>query len=242
MRIRQRRVVCLGIALLASMLAVGTVMASPRARELTPAEREEVFARTWSLVNDLYYDPGHNGVDWQAVRARYRPRIAAAKDTAEFYALMVEMVGELHDEHSRFLPPERASLGSLFTGEMDALRGGFQVAPVTGGGALVWRVAAASAEEKAGLRRGDIITALNGRADDLLYRLRSLTARRGETITFTVERYGAPPTTLAVTYQAGGFASPSAPDGSPAPASATWTCRPSSATRWATRSGWPFAA
>jgi len=224
------------------MLAVGTVMASPRARELTPAEREEVFARTWSLVNDLYYDPGHNGVDWQAVRARYRPRIAAAKDTAEFYALMVEMVGELHDEHSRFLPPERASLGSLFTGEMDALRGGFQVAPVTGGGALVWRVAAASAEEKAGLRRGDIITALNGRADDLLYRLRSLTARRGETITFTVERYGAPPTTLAVTYQAGGFASPSAPDGSPAPASATWTCRPSSATRWATRSGWPFAA
>lgn len=198
-------------ALLVSLLAMGAaapVAASPPARELSPTEREEVFARTWSLVNDLYYDPGHNGVDWKAVRARYRPRVAAVQNNAEFYALMVEMVGELHDEHSRFLPPERASLGSLFTGEMDALRGGFQVAPVTGGGALVWRVAAGSVEERAGLRRGDIIVALNGSEDDLLRRLRELTARPGETITFTVERYGAPRTTLPVTYQPGGVRFP----------------------------------
>ncbi|MCC7352343.1 MAG: PDZ domain-containing protein [Anaerolineae bacterium] len=198
--------------LLLSILLAGAVLApaaaSPVARELTPAERERVFERTWSLVNDLYYDTRYNGVDWREVRTRYRSRVAAVKDTAEFYALMGEMVGELHDEHSRFLSPEAASLNSLFTGEMNALRGGFMVAPVTGGGGLVWRVAAGSAEEKAGLRRGDVITALNGSSDDLLYRLRGLTARVSETITFTVERYGEPSTALAVTYQPGGVRFP----------------------------------
>jgi len=202
------KVFLLLLSLLLSGATASPVAASPPSRELTPAERQRVFERTWSLVNDLYYDTRYNGVDWKAVRARYQPRVAAARDAAEFYALMGEMIGELHDEHSRFLPPESASLNSLFTGEMNALRGGFMVAPVTGGGALVWRVAKGSVEEAAGLRRGDIITALNGSDDDLLYRLRSLTARAGETITFTVERYGEPPTTLVVTYQPGGVRFP----------------------------------
>ena len=196
------------LSLLLAGAIVAPVAASPPSRELTPAERQRVFERTWSLVNELYYDTRYNGVDWKAVRTRYQPLVAAVRDAAEFYALMGEMVGELHDEHSRFLSPEAAHLNSLFTGEMNALRGGFMVAPVTGGGALVWRVAKGSVEEAAGLRRGDIITALNDSDDDLLYRLRGLTARAGETITFTVERYGQSPTNLAVTYQPGGVRFP----------------------------------
>src|SRR6201992_1466057 len=117
-----RSVVTFALALL---LALGTVapthartapvvIASPSqapseqaSRQLSLKSRQEVFERVWKDIADHYYDRSFNGVDWNEVRARYKPLVDAAKDDREFYALMSQMTGELHDAHTRFNSPEQ---------------------------------------------------------------------------------------------------------------------------------------
>ena len=40
--------------------------------------KREALEVVWNTINDKYYDPKMNGVDWKAVRARYEPQINAA--------------------------------------------------------------------------------------------------------------------------------------------------------------------
>jgi C-terminal processing protease CtpA/Prc len=52
-----------------------------------------------------YYDARFHGVDWNAVRERYRARIVETNDEKDFYALLDRMVGELRDSHTRVYSP-----------------------------------------------------------------------------------------------------------------------------------------
>jgi carboxyl-terminal processing protease len=76
-------------------------------RQLSPKTRQEVFERVWKEIADHYYDRSFNGVDWNEVRARYKPLVDATKDDREFYAVLSRMTGELHDAHTRFNSPEQ---------------------------------------------------------------------------------------------------------------------------------------
>jgi C-terminal peptidase prc len=67
-----------------------------------------VFVRTWQFVAENYVDPHFNGLDWEAVGRAYEAKARQAETHAEFYRLMVEMVGQLNDGHSVFLPPAQA--------------------------------------------------------------------------------------------------------------------------------------
>jgi carboxyl-terminal processing protease len=80
---------------------------SPASRQLSAKTRKQVLNRTWKEIHDHYYDPAFNGVNWDEVRKRYLPLVEAAKNDADFYALMSAMTGELHDAHTRFSSPER---------------------------------------------------------------------------------------------------------------------------------------
>src|SRR5688572_19492536 len=51
----------------------------------TAAMRLEIQQRAWQIVADRHYDPTLNGVDWQAVREKYRAPVVAAKSDAEMY-------------------------------------------------------------------------------------------------------------------------------------------------------------
>ena len=73
---------------------------------LSLKDRVKVFEDVWETVHEKYYDPSFNGVDWRAVRERYRPRVDEAASDVEFYRLLKQMVGELHDAHTRFNTPE----------------------------------------------------------------------------------------------------------------------------------------
>jgi hypothetical protein len=63
-------------------------------------EKIEVFNQAWSYLRDGFYDPNFHGVDWQAVRAEYAPRIAGARTPDEMRRLLSLMVGELNASHS----------------------------------------------------------------------------------------------------------------------------------------------
>ena len=64
------------------------------------AEKMAVFEQAWSYLDDNFFDPGFNGVDWRAVRAAYAPRVAGARTTDEMRRVLNLMVGELNASHS----------------------------------------------------------------------------------------------------------------------------------------------
>ncbi len=64
-------------------------------------ERTKVaaFEQGWGELRDGFYDPDFHGVDWEAVRDAFRPRIEGARTRAEFGRLMDMMLGELNASH-----------------------------------------------------------------------------------------------------------------------------------------------
>lgn len=67
-------------------------------------EKMEVFTQAWSYLNNTFFDPNFNGVNWNRVRDEYEPLIAGARTPAEMGQLMNLMVGELNSSHSGFTP------------------------------------------------------------------------------------------------------------------------------------------
>src|SRR5581483_9850683 len=119
---------------------------------LTARDRQEIFSETWATINEKYYDPSFNGVNWRAVREQYRPAAEAARSDEDFYTVMKKMVGELRDAHTRFATPrermEREQLKAITAGisigeaNTEAARMGVEV------GMLVLTIGGKSVAEK----------------------------------------------------------------------------------------------
>lgn len=107
------------------------------ADSLSAKERVEVFEEVWKTINERYYDPSFNGVDWNAVHGRYRPRVDAASSDEEFYELLNQMTGELHDTHTRVRSPrqnrnrknQQATSASVLVYEVEGTPVVFDVTP-----------------------------------------------------------------------------------------------------------------
>ena len=132
------------------------------ASPLSTATREgrlAVFDDVWETVRDRYYDPSLHGIDWQALRDRFRPLASDAQGTAEFYTILRRMLGQLRDAHTRVYAPDEK-----FDWQHPRFIGvGLSVREV-GGEAVVAAVERGSAAERAGLRAGHIIKSLDNEA------------------------------------------------------------------------------
>ncbi len=82
----------------------------PARKALDVAAREHAFDFVWNTIYERYHDPEFNGVDWNAVGARYRPLALAAPTDDAFWDVLDRMTGELHDSHTRVESPERVAL------------------------------------------------------------------------------------------------------------------------------------
>ena len=63
------------------------------------ADKTALFRQAWTLMRDNFFDPKFNGVDWNATRATFAPRVAAAATPDELRRLLRLMVGELNASH-----------------------------------------------------------------------------------------------------------------------------------------------
>ncbi len=63
-------------------------------------EKLAVFHEAWRILNDNFFDPKMNGVDWNAVSAQYEPYVAAAQSSEDLRRILKFMVGELNASHS----------------------------------------------------------------------------------------------------------------------------------------------
>jgi len=63
------------------------------------AEITEVFDQGWRIINRRFYDANFNGLDWEAMRDKYKPLALAASTKRDFLKVFEMMLGELNASH-----------------------------------------------------------------------------------------------------------------------------------------------
>ena len=64
------------------------------------SEWRQIFAETWRITRDFFYDPNMHGVDWAGVRAKYEPMLEAVAVRSDLNFIQGEMVAELNCGHA----------------------------------------------------------------------------------------------------------------------------------------------
>src|SRR5713226_8615086 len=89
-------------------------------RNLTLAQRIEVFDKTAAKVTKQYFDPRFNGTDWPRLARESRAQIISRDDPEQFELGMHELVRKLGTSHTGFFHqsvrrvPGRLSIGASF--------------------------------------------------------------------------------------------------------------------------------
>lgn len=71
--------------------------------------RQAALDYVWTTINEKYYDPQLNGVDWQAARRKYESAILSAANDDDYWDALDRMTGELKDSHTRVHGPKQAA-------------------------------------------------------------------------------------------------------------------------------------
>lgn len=128
-------------------------------RDLTSAQRAEVFDKTAEKVTKQYFDPRFNGTDWPRLAREARDRIVSLSDPEEFELGMHELVRNLGTSHTGFFHqsvrrvPGRLAIGASFR----------RAETESGPRWVAQDVHAGGPGHAAGLRPLDVLTALNGK-------------------------------------------------------------------------------
>ena len=198
-------------ALLTLLLALG-VVASPGhltknvvhgVAAASSDARQESFDIVWRTIKDKHFDPTLGGLDWNKVREQYEPRAAAAKSDTEFYDVLRQMLGELHQSHFNIIPPEAI----VEDDSAEPKEGGIGIdLRLIDGHAIITRVEPRSKAEAAGLRTGFEIKQIG---DNPAEKVIDSFAKSKESTSITTLRItrtllsrinGAPETTIRIAY------------------------------------------
>lgn len=100
-----------------------------------------------------YYDPTFHGIDLDARFLKAEQDIETANSLSHMFGIIGQTVADLGDSHTRFIPPSRAA----------EFEYGWRMRPV-GDRAYVFAVKPGSDAEAKGLKVGDAVISVNGRA------------------------------------------------------------------------------
>ena len=154
-------------------------------KKFNPAE---CFDKVWGIINDEFWDPNFNGVDWEDAKKRYRPKALAAKDHESFAAIVNQMLGELKTSHTRYytkLDPGYYIL-RVVSGKPDAHRIGIGVVTKKiEKRHYVIAVIKSSPAEKAGILSGDWLVEVD---DHSFHPIRSFENKADQELELIVQR------------------------------------------------------
>jgi carboxyl-terminal processing protease len=159
-----------------------------------------VFEEVWRMVRDHFYDPTFHGLDWNAVRERYRPLVAAATSEEDRSVVINRMLSELASSHTGYYTasdPAYYQLLDIFSGGLrQPLRRLFPDGQVTypgigiftrqlAGKTFIAGVLDGLPAWKAGLVVGDEILAADG---EPYHPIKSFATKIGQEVTLTIRR------------------------------------------------------
>lgn len=88
------------MALAAGSLAQASCLSAPERDNLA------VFDAMWETIDEWYFDPAMNGLDWAAIRRDWRPRAAKAETQAALYLdVLVPILDQFNTSHVDIRPP-----------------------------------------------------------------------------------------------------------------------------------------
>jgi carboxyl-terminal processing protease len=156
--IRSLAVLIIGIICVAQLSSSSAAYDDPSiVSTATPEGRLAVFDDVWETIQERYYDPRLNGIDWQAKRDAFRPAAAKANSAYELYDLMRQMIGSLKDAHTRvYSPDEKFDWWSP-----RYVTVGLTVREIEGAPVVV-QVESGSAADRTEIRPGDAIVSIDG--------------------------------------------------------------------------------
>jgi tricorn protease len=127
---------------------------------------KEMFADSWRMMRDYFYDRDLHKVDWNAVRAQYEPLVSRLTDRYELDDLMAQMVGELSALHTfvyggdKRVSPDQIPVG--FLGALLKRNGkGVRIAHIYRSDPDYPEQASALSRVGLHIHEGDVITAVN---------------------------------------------------------------------------------
>ena len=91
-----------------------------RVRVEPRVEWAQMYTDAWRIMRDWFYDPGMHGVDWRAMREKYRPLLGhlAHRDDLDF--LLGELIGELNAGHTYVQTGDSPRVGRVPVGTLGA--------------------------------------------------------------------------------------------------------------------------
>eukprot|EP01029_Cantina_marsupialis_P006165 TRINITY_DN1670_c0_g1_i3.p1 TRINITY_DN1670_c0_g1~~TRINITY_DN1670_c0_g1_i3.p1 ORF type:complete len:1086 (-),score=193.78 TRINITY_DN1670_c0_g1_i3:68-3325(-) len=105
------------------------------------AERQQMFDHVWKRNKSMFYISNYHGVDWDALKENYEPKLQSISNDLEFSQLLGEMLGELNVSHcgARYYGgisngDKTASLGIFI--DYDYKGEGIKIAEIMKGGPL----------------------------------------------------------------------------------------------------------
>jgi tricorn protease len=123
----------------------------------------EMFDQSCRILSESFYDPNFKGLDWQSIRAKYRPLVKHVALREDFYSLVNLMFGELNVSHVALQPGSRAG-----TEEPTAELGLLFDSAYAGPGLRIQEILKRGPADRRGLtlRTGEIVLALDGKKID----------------------------------------------------------------------------
>ncbi|HXZ18291.1 MAG TPA: S41 family peptidase [Roseiarcus sp.] len=110
------------LALSAAAALVRPTSAQERALPDKPPAGAAALDQVWQLVRDRFYDPHLRGLDWPAVRDRFRPAAAEARSRDELADAINAMLATLNASHTRYYTLEEPAyyqLADIFEGTLE---------------------------------------------------------------------------------------------------------------------------
>ncbi|PYE56636.1 S41 family peptidase [Deinococcus yavapaiensis] len=165
--------------------AVGTTAdANANARTLTQEQRVNLFDAFVSTAQKYYIDPKFGGKDWTKLSADARVKALAATTDAAFYNEIRSLVSIIDDAHFYFLSPQEAREDDEGLQNRNTYGGiGVQIGKSEDNNLLISFVMPGTPAEKSGVRAGEVIVAVDGKACPTVPQVRG---EAGTTVTLTL--------------------------------------------------------
>ena len=129
------------------------------------AEWKQMFAETWRIEREFFYDPGMHGLNLKKIQARYSPYLDGLSSRSSLTYLQEEMLGEItvghmfiNGPHSGGDGPKGGLLGADYTIDHDR----YKFAHIVNGGNWSPRLYSPLTQPGVNVHEGEYLLAVNG--------------------------------------------------------------------------------